>query len=142
MPKRRLRDLLLTNPFELFISATCALSGFSVALGAASPSSVVSTLPPALQVIWGCALGGGGVTALAGLVCRVIRLRWFLSGLAVECAGMALLTASSLSYAIIILFYVDLRQSLVAAAVQIALSLASLARAYAIRRITRKIEGG
>lgn len=142
MPRRRLRELVTTNPFELFISSACVVSGTPAVVGAISPASITAVLPEWTQVGWGIVLTVGGIAGVVGLISRVIRSTWFLWGLECERVGMILMATAATCYAIAIALSVDISRSLFAIGIQVGLALASVGRSYAIWRMTSKIKGG
>lgn len=121
----RIRDLLDAQPFEVFISALCILSGLSYVFVGASPLSIEHALPPLLVHAWGFELVFGAMMTLGGLVFRQAR---------VEQIGLTFLAAAASIYAIVLMSSGGLSSAL-AASVTLGFSLACQRRARAVRKV-------
>lgn len=113
------------NPFQVFILVACVISGATTLCGYAEPSSVQSTVPQAVLILWAVALAFGGAIALIGVAIRPP------AGLLVERIGMVLLAGPALSYAGALL-YVGERRAVVSGAVVAAFGIAAVWRAVHI----------
>lgn len=141
MKRHRFRELVISSPFELFVSLLCTVAGLPVLFGAVSPTSLSAALPPWALLVWGGCLSAGGIFSLIGLLMRTGR-SLFLPSLQIERAGVSLIASATLTYSVTIMFYAELSRSLVAVAINTALALACIGRAYAIRRIVMEIQKG
>lgn len=96
--KRLVRVALLEDPFEVLIAGLCVVSGVPLLLfgPSVSPGSVGHLLPTWLMYAWSAALFTGGSSTLIGKVGQ----RWSSMYARVEQAGMALLAAAAVIYAI------------------------------------------
>lgn len=120
------------NPFESYLLAVGALQGYLVLSGIARPDSLQLALGTNLRIVWASLLLFGGGVTLAGLYWpadlhtgfEVKRVGLFACGAATAIYGVALCFIGPAGY--------------VAAAMQIAFSMACFVRIYQVTRRIRK----
>lgn len=120
------------NSFEIFLLASCVLSGTTSLFGDAEPSTLQRALDAWMVVAWALLLTLGGGAGLFGIALR--SASW---GLLVERIGMYLLAGASLAYGIAVIV-ANGKAALFAGLFTIAFGLAAVARAIQITRTVRQ----
>lgn len=120
------------NPFEAYLLAVCALQGWSVLMGAASPRALYAVLTPGLRVAWGVVLVVGGIASIVGLYWP----RNPTTGIEIKRVGLVATGTASLAYGVALLLFGP--QGYVAALLSLAFALACATR---VIQVTRRIRG-
>lgn len=123
-PLRWFRRLTDTQPFEVFLSLVCLVSGAPLLFNGPTPGTIEETLPGFLVTLWGIELVLGGGLTLAGLATRSVHT---------ERLGLSLLAAASLVYAVV-LVTVGWPDAIVAGGITAGFGFACTARFYSVGR--------
>ena len=122
------------NPFEVFILVWIALASASFTTGDPGSRSLQQALPERAVILWGACAMIGAVMALVGILVQ----KWTNDGLVLERTGIILVGGAAAVYGYVIYNeaaqIADVRYIV---AVQIALSMASLWRAWHITKRLR-----
>jgi hypothetical protein len=117
--------LLLDNPWGLLVKGACVAAGAAILFvpGVPIPTTVAEVLSGPWARAWAFLLFLGGSAGIAGYTTRLWR---------VENAGLFMVAAGSLAYAIIIANYFGPSRSVLVWPVFVALSLSALLRALKV----------
>lgn len=129
---RRDRPMGDPNPFEAYLLGVCALQGWSVLAGAASPNALYSLLNPGLRLAWGLLLVVGGVASVVGLYWP----RNPITGIEIKRVGLIATGTASLAYGIALFMFGP--QGYVAGSLSLAFAVACATR---VVQVTRRIRG-
>jgi hypothetical protein len=88
------------HPSQVFLLLLCVVSGIPKLFGVTTAGSVEASLPGWLAVAWGGVLFGGSAAALVGSYWR----GELVTALTVERAGLALVGAAAVMFAIVVVF--------------------------------------
>jgi hypothetical protein len=131
-PPRQVRPAGDANPFEAYLLAVCALQGWSVLAGTATPTSLSHALTPTLRLVWATLLLIGGILSVVGLYWP----RNPITGVEIKRVGLVAAGTASLTYGLALVFIGP--AGYVAASLSLSFALACVTR---VVQVTRRIRG-